>query len=82
MTKYSEKLTKAIDTMLAGIKEYESDTFSASRSDMSQEEVESIAAGLILGRFFDESKCPGPSVDGILLDDILSDIRYEDEDLE
>ncbi|MHC5762597.1 hypothetical protein [Nostoc sp.] len=82
MSKYSDNLTQAIDTMLEGIREYESDTFSASRSNLTQAEIESIAVNLILDKFFDKDKCPGSSIDGILLADILSNIRDEDSDNE
>lgn len=82
MSKYSENLTQAIDTMLEGIREYESDTFSASRSNLTQAEIESIAVNLILDKLFDKKKCPGSSIDGILLADILSNIRDEDSENE
>ena len=78
MSKYSEKLTQAIDIMLEGIKEYESDTFSASRSDISQEEVETIATNLISDKFFNQKKSSGSFIDGILLADMLSEIRDND----
>jgi hypothetical protein len=82
MSKYSEKLTQAIDIMLEGIKEYDSDTFSASRSDLTHDEVETIATNLILDKFFNKNKCPGSSIDGILLADMLSDIRDKDSNNE
>lgn len=82
MSKYSEKLTQAIDILLEGIKEYESDTFSASGSNLSHDEVESIAVNLILDKFFNKNKCPGSSIDGILFADMLSNIRDDDADNE
>jgi hypothetical protein len=78
MSKYSEKLTQAIDIMLEGIKEYESDTFSASGSHLTHDEVETIATNLILDKFFNQKKSPGSSIDGILLADMLSEIRDND----
>ena len=82
MSKYSEKLTPAMDILLEGIKEYESDTFSASGSNLTDDEVESIAVNLILDKFFNKNKCPGSSIDGILLADMLGNIRENDSDNE
>ena len=60
------------EDLVKHIKEYESDTFSAEGSEITQEEAEKVAERLI-GVWVDEN------LDGVSIDSVLADIRPEDE---
>lgn len=68
-------LQKAIDNLVGGIQEYESDTFSASAEGVSRKEAELAAAVLIQKFLFDDNLCPGDSVDGVVVGSAIRMVR-------
>jgi hypothetical protein len=60
-------LTQAVENLVCQVQEYESDTFSASESEVDRDTAEAIAAWLIENYLFDSEGMPGDCIDGAVI---------------
>lgn len=74
LNKISKKAYALFDT----IKEYESDTFSAEGSELTEEEAEAITVTLINRAL--QSMIDTETLDGVTIDEMLSDMREDNEE--
>lgn len=68
----NEDLAKAIQALIKGIQDYQSDTFDGTVLD--RETIEAIAAKLMFAELFDEKGNPSSGIDGVLLSEIKDSI--------
>lgn len=73
-------VVKSASALIDTIKDYESDTFSASGSSITDEEATQIALRFILGHI--DGLVEARTMDGVMLSDALSDIRDNAKDEE
>ena len=78
--KLCPELIAAVENVVKQIQEYESDTFSASESEVTEDLAQLMAVQLIFNHLFDVDGMPGDSIDGAVIGYAYDAVTEENDD--